>query len=372
MLALFGACTSDEKKSETDAGRRDSGAEDSGTGREDAAAEDGGMQQSDAAAGDAAVADGGKLDGSAAPPDAAIVDPIVEGADKPTVSEVGYFVDDLGPRVLIAGRDPNGDIATYTIKFFNGANPVSFDIDNDTETPPVSEFKGDIQPVPNEAGFFIKIDMTEEIATAVDNVKILVTDKGGRNSEPEKPAMRKAVPAASGRCSPQGFDRCTGTNVCGKSGTSYTCRSVASARTSACAEALTLAPPAINSVSGRVALPSLWEPPDGCSSSVLAPDRVVKLRLAAPAAKVVLSTDNANSNFDTSIYLLNSCTTLPPSCVDANCPCSDDVVQNGMIVNNRSRLELTNLAKGDHYFVVDSRPTAAITGDWFELTVTVE
>jgi len=371
--SLFGACTSD-KKDDADGGskRPDSGVRDAGSdsGARDSAVD---ASQTDASSfNDGGSGDGGKQDGSAGPPDAAIVDPITAGADKPTLTTVGYFNDDLGQRVLILGRDPNGDIASYTIKFFQDTSPVGFNIDNDTDTPDVTEFTNTITPVPNEAGFFVTVDQTEEFVAAVNNVQITVTDAGGRTSDPLSATLGPA-PTVTSSCNPYGFNRCSGTNVCGKSGTLYSCKSVASARSSACGgTVLTLAPPAVASVSGRVEPPSLWDPPMSCTTGELKPDRVVKLKLAAAAAKVVLSTNNANTNFDTVLYQLTTCQTQPPSCVDANCPCSDDIVEGGAPTSNKSRLVLTNLAKGDYYFVVDSRPTPALTGDWFELTVTVE
>lgn len=369
--SLLGACTS-EKKETSDGGSarpdagRDSGLVDSG--REDSAiGNDGGAE------------DAGKLDGSAAPPDAAILDPITAGNDDPTLTKIGFYNDELGPRVLILGRDPNGDIASYTIKFFNGESQVGFNIDNDTDTPDVTEFSNTITPVPNEAGFFLTVDQTEEFVAVVKDIKVVVTDAGGRKSN-ELSATLRTVPAATSKCNTYGFDRCSGTNVCTKLSTTYahsgddgSCRPLASARMSACTAALTLAPPAITSVSGRVQTPSLWDPHPGCANATLRPDRVVKLKLTADAAKVVLSTNNANTNIDTVVYQLTSCTTQPPACVDENCPCVDDILAMGSEPRvNRSRLELRNLPKGDHLFVVDSQPVAGSTGDWFELTVTVE
>lgn len=377
-ISLFDACTSDKKEgadagARTDAGRQDSGVSDAGA-NDSSTPKDAAGEQLDATATTDGAVDGGKLDGSAGAPDAAVVDPITAGSDKPTLTKVGYFNDDpLGPRVLILGRDPNGDIASYTIKFFHDATPVGFDIDNTADTPDVTEFGNTITPVPNEAGFFITVAQTEEFVALVNNVKIIVTDAGGRKSD-ELSATLGAAPTVTSSCSPYGFDRCSGTNVCGKTGTVFSCRSAVSARTSACSgTVLTLAPPAVTSVSGRVEPPSLWDAPMGCSpSNVLKPDRVVKLKLAAAAAKVVLTTNNPNTNFDTVLYKLETCQAQPASCVDADCPCADDIVMDPAPRINKSRLELTNLAKGDHYFVVDSLPTNTLTGDWFELTVTVE
>ena len=379
--SLLGACPAKKDESDGGASKVDGGLRDASVPRDAAVKKDGGSEgdssmamtsDSMAMANDSGLADGGKLDGSAAPPDAGPVDPSTPGTDSPTLTTVGYFVDDLGPRWLILGRDANGDIASWTIKFFNGTSPVGYDDDNISDTPDITELTGQIVPVPGEAGFFLQIDTTDELAAAVDNVKILVTDSGGRTSE-ELPAMRQRAPTVSTKCDANGFNRCGGSSVCSKSGTAYSCKSVSSARTSACTTALTLAPPAVTSVSGRVQRPSLWDPPAGCATGDLAPDRIVKLTLAADAVKVVLSTNTVNTSFDTILYQLTTCAAQPASCVDETCPCSDDILAMGDMPRvNRSRLELHNVPKGDYLFVVDSRPTAALTGDWFELTATVE
>jgi hypothetical protein len=380
-VSVLSACLPAKEESDGGDGERDASTQDSGVrsddGRDSGARNDAATSKPDAgrdAAGDSNVATDGDVEEDAQT-DASpvIIDPTEPGEDAPELksTDVGYFNDpDWGARVLIRGRDPNGDIASYTLKFFNGTTPVSYDLDNDEETPSVNEFTDSIVPTPNEAGFFVSFEPTAEFTAAVDTIKVIVTDEGGRSSA-EQTAARKLTPRVTGVCDPLGFNRCSGTNVCTRQGSNNVCSSLTSARTNACNAALLLNPPSVTSVRGHVKQPSLWDTPMSCSSGdpTLKPEAVVKLRLSTAASKVVLSTDNEATTFDTTLYLLQSCLAQPAACVDSNCPCMDDVPGSG---GNRAVLELSNLPAGDHLIVVDSFPSTSNAGESFELTVSVE
>ncbi len=383
VTCVLGACAPAKEEDDGGADKQDASAQDGGrndAGKDAGGTSDGSTDDTGAAhdaSNDADVEDADvEEDASTNDSGPVIVDPIVAGDDPPEVesTDVGYFDDDLedsvDPRILIRGRDPNGDVASYTLKFFNGTTPVSYDLDNDPETPSSSEFTNIVIPTPDEAGFFVTFEPTGEFARAVDIVKIVVTDVGGRPST-EHIVMRGPVPPATGVCDPQGFNRCTNNRVCLRQGLNNLCVPVTTARTNACNAALVLNPPAVTSVRGRVKQPSLWDTPTSCASGdpTLNADTVVKLRLTSPASKVVLSTNNENTSFDTTLYLLQACMAQPNACVDSNCACSDDVPDSG---GNRAVLELSDLPTGDHLIVVDSFPSASNTGDAFELTVTVE
>lgn len=324
-------------------------------GGRDAAAPDASV---DAATGDAAVVDAGPLD------------PAVPGNDAPVLSKIGYFNDELGPRILIQGRDPNGDVASYTVKTFKADASVSFNFDGKDDTPDTDSFTGDLVSPPGEAGFFLSDMPSADLLDRADQVKISVAD-AMHNVSSELSAKLMAAPTAGATCSPLGFDRCSGANVCATSGASFRCASVSSARATACSagQVLVLHPPAVTSVSGNIKLTSLWDAPLGCITGDVKsqPDTIVKLTLDAPAATVVLSTDNASTPFDTVLYTLDKCDSTPTACVDSNCACAQDVSGS----NPRSVLTLTNVTKGDHYIVVDSFPSTDAKGTAFQLTVSL-
>ncbi|MDB4972310.1 MAG: hypothetical protein JWN48_651 [Myxococcaceae bacterium] len=318
-------------------------------------------------AGHDATVDAGRDSDAAA--DAGPGDPPVPGNDPPKLTKVGFFNDELGARIVLQGSDPNGDVAHYTIKFFKGTTAVLLDADGNGDTPDTGSFTNALTPTAGQKDFFARFDPSLDLLDKVDNVKISVDDAMS-NVSSELMAVLGPAPVASGTCSSLGFDRCANNSVCAPgAGASYHCSSLASARASACAAPLVLSPPGVTSVRGTVAPPSLWDAPAGCATNdpVRQPDTMVKLTLATAASTVVLSTDNANTPFDTMLYRVAMCTASPSPCVDASCACAQDISP----TNPRSQLTLHNLAAGDYWIVVDSFPSTDAKGDAFELTVSL-
>lgn len=366
----LGACGSDSKSSDDDAGT----SEDDGGTREDAGNKDAGAN--DAGAKDAGAKDAGGDAGEEA--DAGPSDPAVPGNDPPTISKVGYYNDSLGPRVLVQGRDPNGDVASYTMRFLKDGGAVSLDLDGDpTMSSASSEFTDDLSSSAGEAGFFARFDPSIEMLEAVDQVIVTVKDAMNNVSAELMSNKVGAAPATSGSCDPLGFNLCAGTNVCAPtSATTYGCRSLSSVRTAACTTAPLLEPPGTATVQGRVSSPSRWEPREGCLGGVASrePDAVVKLRLAA-AATVVLRMVPENTEFDSVLYKLGTtpqmCTMDTPMCpAMGSCDCEDgDGTPSGL---RNAVLRLVNLPAGDHYIAIDSSPQPENIGTRFEITATIE
>ncbi|MDB4987190.1 MAG: hypothetical protein JWN04_2368 [Myxococcaceae bacterium] len=309
--------------------------------------------------------------------------------EAPTVASVGYYNDVLGPRILIVGSDPDGDVKTFTLRYLDASGqPVVWDDDNDSTTPPSGSFTGPVGSAEGMTDFFSRFAPSDAFLSTVAKVGITVNDsRATANSSAEKisnsvgPAPIKGSGAT---CDPRGFDFCSGTLaaplVCAPNGASNRCTAVATARTNACNAAATLNPSTGNlSVQGSVALVSLWDQPVGCSaSSAPEPDALVKLVLTEPATKVTLSTDTPYTSFDTELYVLRSCTDTP-SIYDprTGAPmdlwCNDNQqASNGDITNVKSVLVLNNLAAGTYFIVVDSSPSADLSGSLFEVDVTVE
>ena len=369
---LTGACGGDDNNNKDPEADSGPAARDSGT-RADA----GGTTTGDAGR----DAGSGSVDNRQ---DAGPLDPTVPGEMAPTLSPEGgvaYYQDtDLGTRILIRGRDPNGDIASYTMNFLKRndagvASPVSFDLDGDQDMPPTPTFTENIVPTPAEAGFFVLFEPTAEFAMAVDTIEVTVKDQGGRVSE-KVTATKGPTPMASSSCDPYGFNRCGSTSVCAaNTASTFVCTALTAARSGDCSKALELRPNTISKVLGSLRRTSFWDAPSGClvNNPKRRPDSVVKLRLTADAAKVTLSTDNPGTTIkDTVLYQVASCAGEPVPCTDNGCPgCADDI--GGTPTNVRSRLELTGLkANIDYFVVVESLPTAEASGSDYEITVTVE
>lgn len=331
----------------------------------------------DAGSGDAGTMDAGRDAATvveagaedAGPVDAGVVDagkPAVPGDDAPVLSKVGFYKDvEIGPRILLAGSDVNGDVATYTVSCFDMAGePVVVNLDGMDETQDTT-FTAPIEHDAAVQEFFAKFLPSTEFLDQVKIIKVTVKDAAGHTSS-EVTAMQMDEPRVSGKCDPVGFNaRCQNNQLCAPSGSGFACQPVSTARMGACNSATiaTLHPPTVTSVSGTLNGASFWDSPDSCvgggGQKTGYRDRIVKLKLDGAAAKVTLST-GATPTFDSVLYKLSACGENPPACVDSNCACGDN------------DLVLTNVAAGDYYIVVDSYASAELKGDTFTLTATVE
>lgn len=337
---------------------------------QDAGAGDGG-RPSDAGQ-DAGVTDGGR-DAAA---DAGPVDPAVPGNDKPTVARVGYYNDQTyGPRVLIEGRDANGDVRTYRMQLLKDGVAASIDPDGEGVLPASSEWSGTIMSPPAEAGFFLRLDPTLVFLEAIDQVIVTVTDANTNTSDAVMSNELSVAPMAGGTCDPRGFNRCSEGSVCAPTtGTAYTCRTLSSVRQNACSAAAVLSVPGM--LSGNISTPSRWNAPTGCSNAASnQPDTVVRVRLAQPGT-VVLTMVGVETGFDSLLYLLGStaqaCAMEPAACpTDGSaCRCEDG---DGTLTGLRNAvLRLPNLPAGDHYVAIDSSPQPENTGLRFQLTAALE
>ncbi|HEX6244011.1 MAG TPA: hypothetical protein VFZ61_24010, partial [Polyangiales bacterium] len=165
------------------------------------------------------------------------------------------------------------------------------------------------------------------------------------------------------------FDRCATNTVClATSATSktYTCTAINSARTRSCTAALVLEPAkGVTSVRGNVVAPSLWDAPAGCvlGDPTGQAETVVKLVLASAATKVTLSTNNAGTSFDTTLYAMAKCDDAPVLAW-----CEDYALDRKA---SGAELVLSNLAAGSYFVVVDSF-NVSLAGSTFQLDVKVE
>ncbi len=283
-----------------------------------------------------------------------------QAGEAPALTRVGYFVDALGPRILIEGMDPDLDANGFREQFFDAdGNALAIDVDNDDATPAVMEYTGTI-PDQTESGFFVVLTPSQDLIDQVASISVVAVDDADHTSAPMT-AMRMPAPerGAEATCDARSFNRCPDGSVCANMGDQYRCAVIGDARNTACDGALVL-DPSHGTTSVRGALrASLWEPPAGCVQGqdvTNQPDRVVKFVLPNQAARVVFSTDHPYTSASTQLYLLASCGEMPRSAW-----CEKDAT-----------LTLTDLAPNDYYVVVDSYPSMDTTGDTFELTVVVE
>jgi len=295
--------------------------------------------------------------------------------EAPTITQAGYYLDELGVRVLIAGKDPDDDVNGYTVQFLDTSNmPVSIDVDGDPQTPAESSFTTMVDVSAGNGNFFFRFDPGSDFSDNVKRVRITVSDLGNNNSAPVVKTLNDTdtspnstgapIRTVGAACDARGFDRCPANSVCGvasATATNTTCVQVSTARQRACTAAQVLNPFAgVTSVRGTVKTPSLYDTPDGCATNnpKYQADSVVKLTLTKPVTKLVLSTDHPFTSFDTAVYLLNKCDTAPTL---AWC---DDQQPSTAMNSSLAVLELSgSFPAQDYYVVIDSSP-GSTTGTW--------
>jgi hypothetical protein len=296
--------------------------------------------------------------------------------EAPDFQQAAYLDDSLGARVLVVAKDPDDDVASYVLRFLDsGGAPVNV-IDNDGNgTPEASSLENMVTTVGQNGTVFISTTLSENAASLAPKVEVTLKDRGNRTSAPRVLTKAAAPERATGQsCDTRQFDRCVTGSVCSAAAgaTMGTCAVVNTARTNACKAALVLQPVnGMASVRGTIASPSLWDvPAGGCSVNdpVNRPEALVKFTLAAKANKLTLSTNHAYTSFDTTLYLLSSCTATP---LLAWC---DDDRPSGIPPEphtERAALVLNALPAGEYFVVVDSFPSM-LTGTTFELSLLIE
>jgi hypothetical protein len=281
----------------------------------------------------------------------------------PMLSRVAYLGDPGAVRVLVEGSDVDADVSELDIAFFDAmGSAVSLDLDGDG-IPESTHFSAGLRDIASGATFFYAFDASDVFATEVSAASVVAIDRGMHSSAPVRAARTLAPHRTAGQtCDAHGFDRCT-TSVCmPTSATASHCVATSSARSTECSAASMLdaltGPGYVEGVAQGV---SLWDAPAGCSSGdpVGRPESVVRLHLARRVSSLVLSTDNAYTTFDTTVYVMASCAAAPVLAW-----CADDTTS---MRSWLSRLELTDVPAGDYIVVIDSFSPA---GGRYRLDVT--
>ncbi|MEW5848966.1 MAG: hypothetical protein AB2A00_09130 [Myxococcota bacterium] len=281
----------------------------------------------------------------------------------PQLTQVAYHRHDEGPRILVRGTDVDGDIARVRLEFMDlGGAPVLLDLDND-EVPESSSFEVEAASADETGSFLVSLQgavgLDEEVlrvaATPVDSL----LHEGTRL---EATLANPPVRSRGQSCDLSGFDLCATGSVCvpNAAATAGVCQDVASVRNRVCGGAPALAP--LDGVTTLVAATSeisAWDAPPGCAAHdpTGRPEGVVVLHLSAGVAELTLSTQSADTDFDTVLYVLGACGSGAPLA------CNDDG-ENTVA----SMVTLREVPAGDHVVVVDSWST---TGGTFRLTATV-
>jgi hypothetical protein len=284
--------------------------------------------------------------------------------EAPSIERIGYFDDSLGGRLLVSVNDPDDDIESYTVFFYDAERkPVLIDTDGD-QSADSDSFTYEAEYPGRDGSFFARVDYPADITAYVEYVAVTVSDKNdGTVSTPNLIKKTPATLVANGRtCDTRTFSRCADASVCvpGETAPDGVCTTKTDARTDACAAAQILDPASgVVSVVGTIAAPSLWDATPNCRDNKGRSEALVKLTLSEAAKRVVLSTANKTTNFDSVLYLLDGCDGTPKDLW-----CSDGGNSSGW----GDTLTLTNLPAGEYYVVVDSF-NVWTSSPAFELTV---
>jgi len=288
--------------------------------------------------------------------------------EAPTIARVMYLRQTSSAYIQVEGSDPDDDVAVIRLEFMDAKDqPVSIDLDGDG-APESSTFDAEAHNVSVGGKYFYRFESSLNFSEMVTKIAMTVIDRGGLKSVRTTATLTDPPQKNAGQpCDPRGFDVCRASaclpGIVGA--TNNRCVAITPARTSACAQAKALEPAkGINTIRGEVTFPSLYDAPAGCASNdpVQQPERMIKLVLPTAASRVVLSTNNAYTNFDTVLYAVSTCDSSAMLAW-----CSDD--RRGMERPSLAELVLTNVAAGTYFIVVDS---FNVESGRFQLDLTVQ
>jgi hypothetical protein len=268
----------------------------------------------------------------------------------PTIAHAAFHRAADGPFIRMDGLDPDEDVIIVRVDFLTiNDTPVTLDIDGD-ETPDSDSFESVNGIVNQNGGYQFVVQSGLNFETLVSRLGLTAIDSRGNESATQRVSISTQITRAAGQsCDLAGFTGCVAGTSCipTTSATLGTCTTLAQAESNRCGVApvwdLSKDAPKIT---GLVSGYSAWEPPSGCMSMIASnrPEAVIKLRLASATPRLVLSTAEPETQIDTGIVVLPSCS----ASADTALGCNDDAI------GYTSQVTLTNLAAGDYFVIVES------------------
>lgn len=268
----------------------------------------------------------------------------------PTISHAYFQRGTPGPTMRLDGVDPDEDVISVRVDFLTTSDaPILLDLDGD-EVPESDHLEVTFGITNQNGGYLAVIESGMGFDTMVPRVGLTAMDSKAHESATQRVSISARTTRISGQtCDLAGFVGCVSGTTClpAANGSGSYCTTYSQAQSNRCSAApvwdLSKDPPKIT---GLISGYSAWEPPAGCMSSTAdnRPEAVIKLRLAAATPKLVLSTAEPETQMDTGIVVLPSCT----ASMDSALGCNDDGI------GYTSRLTLTNLAAGDYFIIIES------------------
>lgn len=285
--------------------------------------------------------------------------------EAPTTVRAAFLRDELGPRILVEGLDPDDDMGRVRLDYYDSAgSAVSLDLDNDG-VPESNGQDADSFVALGGGKWVLKVQSGEGFDQVVQRIVATPIDGGNRRGAAVTANLADpAVRSLGQSCSPYGFDECTTAGVCTPNSTAsaYSCVSATTVRSQQCTAAPLLGPSTgVYTAAGKADGTSLWEVPSGCANGdpTGRPEGVAMLRLPRAVQRVTVTTDLPGTTFDTVLHVYKGCTNT------SALACADDALDGS---SQGSTVTLDNLAAGDYLLVVDSW---SFEGGTWELAVDV-
>lgn len=277
----------------------------------------------------------------------------------PTITKLAYIEGPTGPRILVAGDDPDERMESVWIDLLDDdGKRASIDPEQDGSA---EENQLEIATSAMERGrhgdFFFEIQGSVGLDRFVRRVAAAPQDRLGVVGVRRTAALAKnVVRGLDEPCDLQGFDACEAGLVCIDAANGSRCSDLDSARELRCANAPTVVVGA--TIEGAVTGASLWDPEEGCASVDRRnrPEGVVRLHVSSPVRSLVVATLASGTNVDSVVSVLDGCKRSSKTLA-----CNDDDPP------PTSRVVLTDVAAGDYIVIVDSLDRV---GGTFELAVT--
>ncbi|MGC4070681.1 MAG: hypothetical protein QM784_39620 [Polyangiaceae bacterium] len=273
-----------------------------------------------------------------------------EEGTKPTITRGAFQRGTEGPFMRLRGVDPDEDVLFVRVDFLTDKNvPISLDLDGD-EVPDATSFEVEVG-IKNGSGGYVFVDEAGwGFEKLVPKVGLTAIDSRQNESTTEVYAITTRLTRQLNQtCDLDGFDICADGTVClpGRQAGSAFCTTYAQAQSNRCAVA-----PVWNVQSdpkrftGVISGYSAWDPPDGCFGSTARgrPEAVVKVHVSSNLKRLTLSTAEPETQIDTGIVVLPSCSAAPEKMLG----CNDD--SQGFT----SSVTMTDVTAGDYFVIVES------------------
>jgi len=279
--------------------------------------------------------------------------------DPPEVTDFAYYPDAVPSAIVIIGTDPEEDIASLHVEFFDDAGePVHVAL-NSEETETTLDYDRDDIELHGYVGdgvFAVRMEPTGDFTTLVSEIAVTAQDAAGHKGERTTVKARKAKTAGNGsQCDPWGFVGCWEKSSCvpGLPGEDNRCESHISMKKDICDDApvLDLSTGAVE-VGGIAAGASAYEPPAMCQTTSVSrrPESVFRIVLEEPKTLLRVTTNLPGTNFDTIVYVAPECGLE----IEEAMACGDDTTDTDGSIKGAGSFELTDVKAGEYVIVVDS------------------